>query len=396
MKSNVPTMKDVAREAGVALGTVSKVFNGIPVGESYRLRVEQAAAALGYQVNQYARGLRADRTYTVAVILPGVNHPFFAALAQHLCAALAQQGRRMLLYLSAYRPDLEQECVNMVRQNKVDGVIALTYNPLEIDPNLPFVSIDRCLNAEIPCVSADNYGGGRMAAEKLLELGCRHLAFIRTGSAYSGETDKRGDGFEMVCRARGVPCDTLRLNDTDHSERVDDFLRAHLRNGRMEFDGIFCSTDLLAWRVGKLLRQFGVRVPQDVQLIGFDGVKKFGEVEYYCSTIVQPVQKMAETCVELLLDQNRTNMPALICLPVSYAAGGTTREPGGAVQEPDGMTKEPSGAVQESGNRTSESDAAAKELNDKAKEPDGAMEKPDGSTKQPGGAANIAEESKEV
>lgn len=336
MKGNAPTMKDVAREAGVALGTVSKVFNGIPVGERYRQRVERAAAALGYQVNQYARGLRADRTYTVAVILPSVSHQFFAVLAQYLCAALAQHGRRMLLYLSESRPDLEQECVNMVRQNKVDGVIALTYNPLEIDPNLPFVSIDRCLNAEIPCVSADNYGGGRMAAEKLLELGCTHLAFIRTGSVHAGETDKRGDGFEMVCRSRGVPYDILRMNDGDDPAQLDDFLRAHLRDGRMEFDGIFCSTDHLAWRMEKLLRRFGIRVPQDMQLIGFDGLQKFGWEDFYCSTIVQPVQKMAETCVKLLLEQNRTNMPALICLPVSYAAGGTTREPDESAKKPGG------------------------------------------------------------
>ena len=96
-QKSLPTMKDVAQEAGVALGTVSKVFNGIPVGDSYRLRVEAAAKKLGYQVNQYARGLRASKTYTVAVILPGVDHPFFAALAQHLCTALTQPDHRMLL-----------------------------------------------------------------------------------------------------------------------------------------------------------------------------------------------------------------------------------------------------------------------------------------------------------
>ena len=96
-RKSTPTMKDVAQEAGVALGTVSKVFNGIPVGDSYRLKVEAAAKKLGYQVNQYARGLRANKTYTVAVILPGVDHPFFASLAQHLCTAMAQRDHRMLL-----------------------------------------------------------------------------------------------------------------------------------------------------------------------------------------------------------------------------------------------------------------------------------------------------------
>lgn len=319
-------MKDVAQEAGVALGTVSKVFNGIPVGESYRQRVEKAAAKLGYQVNEYARGLRANQTFTVAVILPGVNHPFFASLAQEIYLALTQRGRRMLLYLSASRPDMEQECLNMVRQNKVDGVIALTYNPLQIDNALPFVSIDRCLGADIPCVAADNYGGGRMAAEKLLELGCRRLAFFRTGSVHPSETDKRGDGFEMVCRTHDIPCDTVRLNDSDDMEAFRAFLLSHCARERPDIDGIFCSTDLLAWRVRTMLTELGVSVPDDVQLIGFDGVRRFGAESLYCSTIVQPVREMAETCADLLLEKSHAHTPALICLPVSYAPGGTTRE----------------------------------------------------------------------
>ena len=103
-KSSAPTMKDVAREAGVALGTVSKVFNGIPVGESYRLRVEQAAAKLGYQVNSYARGLKANKTGTVALILPNAYDPFFAALADNICQALARRGCRMLLTVTGSDP----------------------------------------------------------------------------------------------------------------------------------------------------------------------------------------------------------------------------------------------------------------------------------------------------
>lgn len=326
MKSSQPTMKDVAQEAGVALGTVSKVFNGIPVGESYRAKVEDAARKLGYQVNQYARGLRAGSTSTAALILPGVSHPFFAALAQYICTALARRGYRMLLYVTASNPELEQNCVNMVRQNKVDGIIGLTYNPLVVDEDLPFVSIDRSFHPDIPCVAADNYGGGRMAAEKLMELGCGHLAFLRTGSARPGEADKRGDGFEMACRARQVPYETLRLNDGADWERFREFFRSHIKGGRLDIDGIFCSTDLMAWKIQGILEAMGFRVPEDVQLIGFDGIRRFGSEELYCSTIIQPVQKMAETSVDLLLTKDRSNIPALICLPVSYAPGGTTRE----------------------------------------------------------------------
>lgn len=326
-KKSLPTMKDVAQEAGVALGTVSKVFNGIPVGDSYRLRVEAAAKKLGYQVNQYARGLRASKTYTVAVILPGVDHPFFAALAQHLCTALAQRDHRMLLYVTASRPDIEQRCVTMVQQNRVDGIIGLTYNPeLEIDPQLPYVSIDRTFSPNVPCVSSDNFGGGQLAAEKLLELGCKHPLFLRIGSSVPGESDKRGDGFESVFRQRGVGCAALRLSDEDGFAPFRDFLSEHMSGGQLEFDGIFCVNDFLAVRVRGFLEELGLRVPEDVQLIGFDGIRRFAEGGFHCSTIVQPTARIAETSVELLLREDRSNLPSLVCLPVTYTPGGTTKE----------------------------------------------------------------------
>ena len=189
------------------------------------------------------------------------------------------------------------------------------------------MGIDRSFRADIPCVAADNYGGGRLAAEKLLELGCRHLAFLRTGSSSPSETDKRGDGFEAVCRARQVPYEILRRNDGEDSPEVfREFFLSHMTGGTLDIDGIFCSTDLLAWRTQNLLAELGIRVPEDVQLIGFDGIRRFGGEGLYCSTIVQPAQKIAETCVDLLLAKDRSNIPALVCLPVSYAPGGTTRE----------------------------------------------------------------------
>lgn len=323
---SMPTMKDVAQEAGVALGTVSKVFNGRPVGETYRVKVEEAARRLGYQVNEYARGLRSGKTFTVALILPGLDHPFFASLAQQVCVALAQRDHRVLVYVTASRPDIEQNCINMVRQNKVDGIIGLTYNPLELDEDLPFVSIDRCIAPNVPCVASDNFGGGRIAAEKLISLGCRRLAFLRTGSAHPSETDRRGDGFEAACQARNIPCDSLRLTDGESMDLFWDFFRSHITDGKLDIDGIFCSTDLLAWRIQCMLKEMGVRVPEDVQLIGFDGIRRFGGEELYCSTIVQPLQKLAETAVDLLLTKDRSNIPAMVFLPVSYAPGGTTRE----------------------------------------------------------------------
>ncbi len=327
-KENAPTMKDVAREAGVALGTVSKVFNDIPVGADYRKRVEEAARKLGYQVNSYARGLKTNRTFSVALILPDVTNPFFSLLAQEVCSALAQRGYRTILSITTYDPEAEQRCIRMVQQNKVDGIIGLTYTPdLDVDPRLPYVSIDRCLSSNVPCVSSDNFGGGQLAAETLLKLGCRRLLFLRTGSRVPGEPDKRGDGFESACRQHGVEYEALRLNDEDGViEPIQTFLADHIHEGSLDFDGIFCTTDALTIHTRDILTELGLRVPEDVQLIGFDGIRRFAVGGYHCSTIVQPTRRLAETSVELLLREDRGNLPSLVCLPVTYAAGGTTRE----------------------------------------------------------------------
>lgn len=326
-RSPAPTMKDVAREAGVALGTVSKVVNGIPVGEDYRIRVEKAIQKLGYVVNSYAQGLKADRTYTVALLVPNIIDPFFAQLTHHINRVLLQRSYRMLLCTTDSDTDLEQQYVTMVQQNKVDGIIGLTYNPnLIIDEHIPFVSIDRAIGSRIPCVACDNFRGGEMAAEKFYELGCRNVAFLRTGSSLYNEPNKRKAGFENGCQQHGLSYELKILDDVDSYEEFDRFLTDHLQNGKLTLDGIFCVTDRVAHYVIQVLRRLNIRVPEDVQVIGFDGVRLLGDNAYICSTIVQPVAEMAEMCVDLLLQDNMPMKPPLVCLPVTYAWGGTTKD----------------------------------------------------------------------
>lgn len=326
MKNGKPTMKDVSREAGVALGTVSRVFNGQPVGEEYRIRVEEAAQKLGYQVNPYARGLKTNKTNIIAVILPSTDHPYFASLAQHLNLALARRNYQMMLFLTDSDHEREDACIRMVRQNKVDGIIGLTYSMVHLGDDIPFISIDRYFGPNVPCVASDNYGGGRLAAEKLVQCGCRKLLFLRTGSAVPGEADKRGDGFVTACSLMGIPCDAYRLNECKDTEVFRPYFEKHIANGKLEYDGIFCSTDLLAAQIRDLLKDMGFRVPEDVQIIGFDGIRRFDTGGYFCTTIVQPVDKIAESCVDMLLREDRANGPNLVCLPVSYAYSGTTKE----------------------------------------------------------------------
>ena len=322
---NAPTMKDVAREAGVSLGTVSKVINDIPVGEPYRKKVEAAAKKLGYQVNNYARGLKTNKTYCIALVMPSLRHPFFAMLTDELTSCLMRYGYRSLLMITNYDSTAEKHCFMLAQQNKIDGIIALSYSPdLEVDDSVPVVTIDRHFSAGIPCVSSDNYRGGELAAQKLMELGCKNLLFFRIGPDIYGEVEKRGPGFESACRMAKVPYQSLFLSDDDTEAPFFQFLEEHIQGGKLEFDGIFCNSDGLAVRVCEFLRKQGIRIPADVQIIGYDGIIDFATRRDICSTIVQPVAEMAETAVRFLL--NGDNAPANISLPVRFASGGTTRE----------------------------------------------------------------------
>lgn len=324
--NSTPTMKDVAREAGVSLGTVSKVMNGISVGESYRTRVEAAVAKLDYRVNNYAKGLKSNQTYIIAVMMPNLISPFFAKLVDCINRALTKRKYRMLFYATDYDPQQEQELVILAEQQKVDGIICLSYNPdLKVSENVPLVSIDRYYGAQIPCVASDNYSGGRIAAEKLVENGCRNLAFMRIGSKFENEPNKRKDGFINACEAMNIPYTLKIVEDGIPYSAFEDFLKEHISDGKLDFDGIFCVTDSLAHQIRNSLKNMGIHVPEDVQLIGFDGAQYFGDMEYYCSTIVQPIEDIAETSVDMVLQMRSSKIPSLVCLPVSYAYGGTTR-----------------------------------------------------------------------
>lgn len=289
--------------------------------------MEEAIQKLDYHVNSYAQGLKASKTYTVALLIPNTSNPFFAQLVYHINTSLLKRKYRMLLCTTDFDSGLEQEYITITKQNKVDGIIGLTYNPnLQVEENVAFVSIDRPIGAHIPCVASDNFAGGQMAVEKLADLGCRHVAFLRIGSSLDSEPIKRRAGFENGCLARGLTYDVKILEDESLLSEFEDFFRDHMSDGRLEFDGLFCVTDYLANEILKILRRLHIRVPEDVQVIGFDGVRAFGDGDYFCSTIVQPVPDIAEMCVELLLQENMYTKPPLVYLPVSYAYGGTTRE----------------------------------------------------------------------
>lgn len=326
-------MKDVAREAGVALGTVSKVINQMPVGEDYRKKVEAAIEKLGYQVNTYARGLKTSKTGIITLIVPDTINPFFASFTNYVEAAVYQRGYKLVLCCSNGIPEKECEYINMANQNKADGIIALTYSDIGqfVSQHTPLVSFDRYFeNSAVPRIASDNYAGGVMALNKLLELGCTHPVFIRFHSPFPGEADKRKDGYLASCKSHNIEPDFLDEADCpDMEERIVSFIESHKRpDGSLTFDGIFANTDSLGYQTMKILKRMGYRVPEDVQIIGFDGIYVFGDENegLYVSSICQPIKNLAQKTVELLLSEDREMLPSLTLLPVQYKAGGSTKD----------------------------------------------------------------------
>ncbi len=331
MKKNTPTMKDVAREAGVALGTVSKVINGIPVGETYKIKVEAAIKKLNYQVNTYARGLKTSKTETITLIIPSLNLPFYANFAYEVEQQAYAHGRKLILCCSNGIPEKEIDYLLLASQSKTDGIIALTYSDIsnQVPDHIPLIAFDRQFeNHQISRIASDNYEGGMLAIQKLLEFGCKSPVFIGFHSTFPGEADKRFDGYMEACQRNKITPIYLYTDDSeDCQDAIYNFIKAHENKTAhsLDFDGIFANTDLHACIAIHVLKELGYSVPDDVQVIGFDGTKKFYPYdEYIVSTIRQPLPEIAKKCIDLILDEENNPMPTLTLLPVTYEYGGTT------------------------------------------------------------------------
>lgn len=327
------TIKDVASDAGVAVGTVSKVLNGHYVSAENKRKVEESVARLGYQMNYYARGLKTRYTYTVAVIVPDILNPFFACLVYYIEQELYRHGYRTFLCQSMHEAEKDAYYLQLARQNKVDGILGITFNTTEISKagDIPVVIIDRHIENSI-CVTSDNYHGGKLAVEQLFARGSRRLLFIRSGSRLSSETLKRGDGFAAACRERKLPYEMMDLGDDTggfNTESLYEYLRKHMVDGKMEFDGIYTSTDGLGLAVLEQMERLNIRVPKDVQLIGHDGLRQLNRGAYLLSSIAQPVEDMARAGVENVIRLiRREPVEEMTMLPVKFVEGGTTRSMG--------------------------------------------------------------------
>lgn len=320
------TMKDVAALAKVGVGTVSRVLNSSgSVKESTRRKVEAAMKELNYIPNAYARGLKMNKTNTVALIIPTIWHPFFSEFAYYVESNLAEHKYKMLLCNSDVSSDKELEYIQMVQENKVDGIIGITYSDLDnfVSSHLPFVTIDRHFKEETVCVTSDNFHAGQLAVEKLVEKGCHKLGYIGTHSRFPTETTKRRNGFEKQAKQSGIPYAIY-----DGEDPVIEF-KQEIRNffeENPDVDGVFAHTDFIALDILEILEEMKRKVPEEMQLIGCDGIKMESGRRQIVSTIRQPVDLMAKAAVEKIIQViDGESVRTKITLPVHYVEGPTTK-----------------------------------------------------------------------
>ena len=298
------TLKDVARESGLTVGTVSRVLNNRGyISEQTREKVYAVMKELNYQPNEMARSLSKQKSNTLGVILPHIMHPYFAKFLGYLEAAASRQGYRILVFNSQGMDEKEEECIEICKSNRVAGVILGSGSfHTEKFKNLdcPLITMERFIDEGVAGVECDNYMGGTLATEHLIEKGCRHLLHFSGVSETSMPADDRQRAFEAVCKSHEVDWTVVTSERTSYDEMdYYEMIRKTL-DRYPQTDGIFASSDVIAAQTIQVCRERGIEVPGQIKLVGFDDVLIASLTSPTITTVRQPVREMAEMAVDVI------------------------------------------------------------------------------------------------
>ena len=331
-KDQEPNLADVAALAGVSPTTVSRVLNNRGyLSQQTKDKVADAIKELNYRPNEVARALLGSKTNIVGIIVPTVAHPFFGELAAALEHHLAEHGYRTLLCNSMGRSDRERGYLRQLEGRRVDGLITGAHNALIPEyetTRLPIVMVDRNLAGHIPNVRADNRQGGRLATELLIARGCSRPLLVTSSL---GPSNLREAGYREAVAVAGIEPLAVSVKFGTPEPEYSTMLHAGLEDLQGSFDGVFATDDLTACNVANWARSRGLRVPEDLKIIGFDGTSAVRTAAAWLSTVVQPIDAMAQKAVELLVAQidaeggtRDDEEPSVFELPVSVVESAST------------------------------------------------------------------------
>ncbi len=321
------TIKDVAKHAGVSVATVSRVINATGyVHEDTRRKVEDAVRELNYTPNEVARSLYKRKSRLIGLLLPDITNPYFPQLARGVEDRMQENGFRLIFGNSDESTEKEQDYIQTFIQNNVVGLICSTNDPSSSvyrGLNLPVVFLDR-IASDSPSVYADGREGGRLAAQALVERGSKRITILQGPEHIRPAQD----------RFRGA-ADTLeQLNMKYHIVRTESFAFAdaekwarQLFDQHPDTDGVIASNDIVATAVLHEALRLGKRVPEDVQIVGFDDIPLSSLLSPSLSTIRQPAYDMGRAAAELLIQlvEGKPIINHTIQMPVAFIERDTTR-----------------------------------------------------------------------
>lgn len=322
-------IKDVAKRANVGVGTVSRMLNNSGyVADATRKKIEVAMKELNYTPNELARNLYHKRTGIIAVLVPNVLNPFFAEFIDYAEADLYEAGFKMMVCNTAQESNAELEYLDMLNRHIVDGVITGVHS-LDVEEyekmNKPIVALDRYLGSHIPVVAVNHREGGRLAAETLIQNGCRKILHFRGAEIVNSPYHERHIEFERIMKEHHVDTYTydMKWNRMDlayYKEVVQDVF-----SKTEDFDGVFAVDALAIECMNETIRRHR-KVPRDVKFVAYDGTFITDLVEPKMTAVVQPIEGLARESVRLLI--NRINgkeyRDKVVLLGVKLREGNTT------------------------------------------------------------------------
>lgn len=319
-------IKDVAKEAGLAVATVSRVLNNRGyISDMTRKKVYEAMERLNYKPNEIARALYRKKSNILGVIVPMVSHPFFAELANYVEAFAYQAGYKVLICNSYSDSKKEKSYVELISRNQVDGFIVTTYTkdaPEYIISSIPVVTIDRSFNG-LPYISSDHYNGGILATNHLIEKGCKKIAHIGGLLEIELTANNRSKAF----------LDTVLQNKIDYiivQAKLSTFenykkLAFEFFEKHPDVDGIFAGSDIIATSFIRAANVLGKSVPKDLRIVGYDDIEMASMSVPALTTIRQDIKNIAETAVKVLIGRiEGEEIPIESILPVSLIERETT------------------------------------------------------------------------
>ena len=303
------TMDEIAKLAGVSKATVSRVLNDSEcgVGEQTRVRVKKIAEELGYSVEQTEKKNISFTRY-IALILPDITNPFFADLAKSVEDSLRRKGYSLVLANTDFSEDNEAAQIRELMVKRLEGILlvpsgirAREEHDLPRRYQIPMVLLDRKLEgiSDIPGVYSNNEYASVISCEHLIRKGARDIVFI-SGPLNVSTSIERFEGYKAVLAQHSIPFRPEMCRHGSYTVESGYNAVLELERSGISYSAILAANDLMALGALTAVREFGYRVPEDVQIIGFDNIEFSQYCEPSLSTMQQPTFDMGAKAVELL------------------------------------------------------------------------------------------------